>query len=285
MPKIGLCIQGGGSRGTYAAGPLSVLMRNEIWADVIIGTSCGGLMGCNYVSKETDRAEQQTIYMCDDKEFFRPFDLFSKKKTMFNYEHLVNEIGHGDLPFAFDVFAQNPCKFLVVATNCLTGKADFLDKNMPGFLPTSLASTGAIPLSSAPVMFLGIPYLDGGIACPIGFDQAFEEGCDKVIVIATRERGYRKAPLKHLNHRLVNRMYRDYPAFLKLYAQSSNVYNAQMDEMDRLEKAGRLFVIYPSIAPKVSHSETDKKVLTELIELGKKDTLEALPSLKSYLSK
>lgn len=285
MAKIGLCIQGGGSRGTYAAGPLSVLMQNQIWADVVIGTSCGGLMGCNYVSKETDRAEKQTILMCDDKEFFRPFEIFSKKRTMFNYEHLVNEIGHGILPFAFDVFAKNPCKFLVVATNCLTGKADFLDKTMPGFLPTALAATGALPLTSEPVMFLGIPYLDGGIACPIGYEKALEEGCDKVIVIATRARGYRKGPIKHLTNRLVKRMYRDYPAFLDLYPQSPEVYNAQMDEMERLEKEGRLFVIYPSKAPKVSHAETDKKILIELMQLGKNDALEALPSLKSYLSK
>jgi predicted patatin/cPLA2 family phospholipase len=40
-----------------------------------------------------------------------------------------------NLPFAFDVFAQNPCKFYVVATNCLTGKADFLEKNDAGLPP------------------------------------------------------------------------------------------------------------------------------------------------------
>jgi predicted patatin/cPLA2 family phospholipase len=82
MPKIALCLQGGGSRGTYCGGAaFEVLMENQIWADVVIGTSCGGLMGCNYVSKETDRAEKQTILMCDDKEFFRPFEIFSKEKN------------------------------------------------------------------------------------------------------------------------------------------------------------------------------------------------------------
>ena len=45
MARIALCLQGGGSRGTYVAGPLALLMEKEIWADAVWGTSCGSLMG------------------------------------------------------------------------------------------------------------------------------------------------------------------------------------------------------------------------------------------------
>ena len=204
---------------------------------------------------------------------------------MFNYEHLVNEIGHNELPFAFDVFAQNPCKFYVVCTNCLTGEAAFIEKSEPNFLPDALAATGALPLTTKPVVFAGVPYLDGGIADPIAFAQAMEEGYEKVVVLATRPRGYRKGPLKKGQLSLVKRMYKDYLNFLKLYEKSIAIYNEQMEAMDRLFDEGKIFVIYPSQPLKVKHSETDKKVLTNLMNLGRNDALKALPQLKTYLSK
>jgi Predicted esterase of the alpha-beta hydrolase superfamily len=285
MPKFALCLQGGGSRGTYCAGPIEVLMENDLWADFVIGTSCGGLMACNYVAKQPHRAIEQTLFMCDDKIFFRPFDIFSKKRTMFNYEHLVNEIGHNEIPFSFDVFAQNPCKFYVVSTNALTGEVAYIEKSEPHFLPDAVAASGALPLTTYPVMFGGIPYLDGGVVCPIGFNKASEEGYEKIVVLATREKGFRKTHIKKSQLSLVNHMYKDYPNFLKVYENSVDIYNSQMDSLDRLADEGKIFVIYPSRAPKVKHSETDKKILTDLMSMGRNDALEALPQLKTYLSK
>jgi predicted patatin/cPLA2 family phospholipase len=285
MAKIALCLQGGGSRGAYVAGPLQVLMENGIWADFVAGTSCGSLMGCNYLSKQTHRAEEETIFMCDDKEFFKPYRIFSKEKTMFNYDHLLNQVTHRELPFDYDTFFKNPCKFYAVSTSCLDGKAAYLEKSDPDFFPDAIAASSALPLTTKPVVYHGVPYLDGGVACPIAFEKALLEGYDKIIVVATRAKGYRKGELKPLEWRLSSRMYRDYPAFLECYARSSTIYNAQMDLLAELEEAGRIFVIYPSIAPKVKHSETDKKILQNLIDLGKKDALEALPQIKSYLSK
>jgi len=285
MARIALCLQGGGSRGTYVAGPLALLMEKEIWADAVWGTSCGSLMGLNYLSKQTHRAEDETIFLCDDKEFFRPYRIFSKEKTMFNYDHLLNQVTHHELPFDYDVFDKNLCKFYAVSTSCLDGKAYYLEKSDLDFLPDAIAASSALPLTSKPVLYHGVPYLDGGVACPIAFEKALEEGYEKIIVIATREKGYRKSEIKPLQWRLVSRMYRDYPFFLECYSRSSAIYNAEMEKMAALEKAGRLFVLYPSEAPKVKHSEMDKKALQNLIDLGKKDAVEALPLLKTYLSK
>ena len=39
------------------------------------------------------------------------------------------------------------------------------------------------------------PYLDGGLSDSIPYEKAFADGCDKVVVVLTREAGYRK---KHL---------------------------------------------------------------------------------------
>src|SRR5574344_1240669 len=91
MPKLAVCFQGGGSRGTYSAGAIEILLRNEIIADEVYGTSCGALMACNYVSQEPTRAYEQTLFLANDKHFFHPFSLFSKG-TMFDYAYLFNVI-------------------------------------------------------------------------------------------------------------------------------------------------------------------------------------------------
>ena len=104
-------------------------------------------------------------------------------------------------------------------------------------------------------------------------------------MLATREKGFRKTHIKKSQLSLVNHMYKDYPNFLKVYENSVDIYNSQMDSLDRLADEGKIFVIYPSRAPKVKHSETDKKILTDLMSMGRNDALEALPQLKTYLSK
>jgi len=285
MPKLALCLQGGGSRGCYVAGPLRILMDSGVWADGVFGTSFGSLMGCNYISKQAFRAEEETLFLCDDRRFFKPYRIFSQEKTMMDFDYLLNQVTHKELPFDYDVFSKNPCKFYAVATSCLDGKTTYLEKNDPDFFPNAIAASSALPLTTKPVVYHGIPLLDGGISCPSGFEKALEDGYEKILVLATREKGYRKGPLKPLQWRLVSRMYRDYPAFLECYSHNGEIYNAQMDKLDQLEKEGRIFVIYPSLPPKVKHSETDKKILQNLMDLGKKDASEVLPLLKTYLSK
>ncbi len=285
MGKLALCIQGGGSRGIYASAPLDLLMEEGIWADEVFGTSCGGLLACDYVSKDQGRNIKLALVMAKDKKFFDPFRIFSHTRTMFDYRHLVYEFPKEGLPFSFDVFAQNPCKLYVVCSNALTGGTDYLEKRSPSFLPDAIAASAALPLTSKPVEVEGVPYLDGGITCPIAFRKALEDGCDKVIVIATQAKGYRKGEIKGMEMRLVKRMYHAYPNWLAVYEKNHQVYNAQMDEMDRLAEEGKIFVIYPSEDPHVSHSERDVAKLQALIELGRKDALAQLSALKEYLSK
>ncbi len=51
---------------------------------------------------------------------------------------------------------------------------------------TSSRGSCALPLFCKPYVVDGIPCLDGGISDPVPVLKAFEDGCDKVVLILTR---------------------------------------------------------------------------------------------------
>jgi len=283
MAKYALCIQGGGSRGAYGAGVLDVLMRNGYWADEVIGTSAGALIGCNYVSHNIGRSGNMMLTMMSDRHFVQPLN-YLKKGSIFDFHYLVYDLAQKGLSFDFDYFAKNPCKFYVVSSSCTTGEIRYFEKRDPEFW-TALASSASLPLTSKPVFVHGEPCLDGGVSCPIAFEKAIADGYEKVVVVATREKGYRKPTMRESEHLLAKQMYRKFPSFAPFYEKSHAVYNTQMDELDFLSQKERLFVIYPSIPPKISHASKSKKKIQQLLDLGEKDMETQIPFLKMYLSK
>ena len=70
-----------------------------------------------------------------------------------------------------------------------------------------------MPLVTPMVEIDGTPYLDGGIADSIPFRHALEEGCDKLIVVLTREHGYVKTTEKAI--RITDKLYKKYPKIVE----------------------------------------------------------------------
>ena len=89
-----------------------------------------------------------------------------------------------------------------------TGKAEYFD--IPPYekhWETTIASC-SLPVLFPPVKLGDSYYLDGGLADPVPYKKAMEEGCDKVIVILTRQREYIKEREKGTG--IVNFVYRKY---------------------------------------------------------------------------
>lgn len=283
MSKFALCLQGGGSRGAYGSGALDVLMENGFWADEVIGTSAGALIGCNYISRDKGRSDNMMLKLMSDRHFFQPLNFF-RKGSIFDFHYMVYDVSEKGLSFDFVQFAKNPCRFYAVSTSCLTGEPRYFEKGDSEFW-NALASSASLPFTSKPVLVHGEPCLDGGVVCPIGFEKALEDAYGKVVVISTREKGFRKAKMKDSQFLLAKGMYHDYPVFLETYRRNDEIYNAQMERLDFLADSGGAFVLYPSVAPKVSRASKSKRKIQELIDLGKKDMETQLSFLKEYLSK
>jgi predicted patatin/cPLA2 family phospholipase len=283
MSDFVLVIQGGGSRGSYAAGVIDTLMERGYWASEVYGTSAGALIGCNYLSKDVGRCVKMIYEMPKNKRFIRPLNYFNKG-SIFDFRFLLEDLPKKELPFNFEEFKKNPCKYSVVATNCRTGLAAYFSKDDPDFWK-ALGASASLPLVSKPVFVDEVPYLDGGTSCPIAFEKPLSEGNKKIVVIATRAKGYRKRSLSKIEYGIAEHLYKSYPRWLEAYKKNIETYNALMDKMDRLSDQGRIFVFYPSVPPKIGHAEKRKKKLEKIVNLGIKDALFSLPALKAYLSK
>ena len=153
-----------------------------------------------------------------------------------------------------------------VVTNVNTGKAEYLPvprRDAPNLV---LEATCAIPLMFPVIEVDGQPYLDGGCADPIPWKRAFEVGCDRVVVILTRERDYRKD--SDGSFRMVKSTFRKSPEFVEAMRTRAERYNASREELFALEREGKVLVIAPEDTLGCSRTEKDLEVLRGLWQTG-----------------
>ncbi|MDU5823427.1 MAG: patatin family protein [Haemophilus parainfluenzae] len=250
----GLVLEGGGMRGMFTAGVLDALMGRHIEIDKIIGVSAGALFGINYASNQKERALRYNLKYLKDKRYMGFHSLFTTG-------NIVNkDFAFYDLPFNLDPFDQNEFEkshidFYLAATNIENGKAEYFKienvfKEMEYFRATS-----AMPFVSQFVEINGQKYLDGGIADSIPFEKAQELGCDKIIVVLTQP---------------IENRYR--------------TYNEQVEEIIRLEKQNKIFVIRPNVPLNIGRLERDETKIRTVYELGEKILSAQIQDLKKYLT-
>ena len=118
---------------------------------------------------------------------------------------------------------------------------------------------------------------------PIAYQRAFDQGYDKVVLVLTRHKGFRKKPADRWTDKAFHRYFAPLPQLLKAIEEIPERYNRMQEEIDELEAAGKLFVIRPDHPVMVSRFERDKMKLQELYGNGRRVAEELLPSLCDYL--
>jgi predicted patatin/cPLA2 family phospholipase len=83
--------------------------------------------------------------------------------------------------------------------------------------------------------------MDGGITSPILVGEAIRSGCDKNIVILTREIGYHKEMERSLL--LAARIYKKYPKFSESLLNRTETYNNNLLRVKELEAEGKIYMV------------------------------------------
>ena len=118
---------------------------------------------------------------------------------------------------------------------------------------------------SAIVNVDGVPMLDGGIVDSIPIMRAVELGYNHNVVIATRNRGYRN---KGKDRRIPRLIYKDYPRLRVALSHRIEVYNSQLEMLERMEDNGSVHCIRPMAPMEVGRIEKDIKKLECLYDEG-----------------
>ncbi len=279
--KIGLVLEGGAMRGMYTAAVLDTFLEHNICVDEIVGVSAGALFGVNYLSRQSGRVIRYNKRFNSDKNYMGLRPLIREGNIV------STEYAYSEVPCRLDVFDDETYKastvpFYAVLTDMDSGKPEYIRISSVFQQMDTLRASGSMPFVSQPVVIDGKQYLDGGISDSIPFRWLSEQGCDKLIVIVTRDRNYRKKPMAR---GLTKMFYSKYPSFRKALKSRWQMYNSSVDELNKWEKQGRAFVIRPSSPIEIGKMEKNPDKLQAVYNLGKSDTLKQLDNLKEYLSR
>lgn len=279
-----MILEGGGQRGIFTSGVLDCLMSKKLVVPYVIGVSAGACNAVDYVSGQILRTKECMLDAQMDYELYGVRTMV-KTKYFMNMDLIFNQFPNNDYPFDFRAFVKSPTRCLLATTNCLTGRAEFIEEyHDRERMMAACRASSSLPFAAPMVNVDGIPMLDGGIADSVPVRKAIADGFDHNIVILTRRKGYYKKESQGSAAKLAKIHYRRYPNLVKALAQRSHVYNQEMDLIDRLEKQGHLFVIRPTMKC-VSRTERDLEKLEDFYWHGYETAEQIYPQLKEWMAK
>lgn len=154
------------------------------------------------------------------------------------------------LPFDFETYFNSEINCQIVTTNCLTGKAEYMTEDSDNDRLMKLCrASSSMPLLTPIVNIDNVPYLDGGLADSVPIRRAQQMENEKIVVILTKNQGYRKSVLSPTMQRVYKRAYKSYPNLIRTIFRRSFEYNKTMNYLDQLEKRGEIFILRPQVKP------------------------------------
>lgn len=279
-----LLLEGGSLRGLFTAGVLDTFMENDVYFPAVAGVSAGALNALNYVSHQPGRSASINLRYRHDGRYFGPKAAL-RGGSLFGLNFMLHDVKK-EVPYDEDTYEHGGMRMIAVATNAETGKPAYFEKGKTDFdFNEAVRASASLPLASAPVMLDGQPYLDGGCACPIALNWALKQGFEKIVVVTTREKGFRKKQPGQRMVDLYDDFYGDKPLFLATMLTQEMRYNALMDQLDELEESGRVFCVRPQEPITIGRFEGDTEKLLALYNRGHREGREALAGMQAYLEK
>lgn len=282
MPKIGLVVEGGGTKAAYSAGVLKCFLEHHIQVNYAVGISAGCEILTGYVSGNPHRLEVTGIEAPCQKGVvgLRPF---FKEGSFYGLEATTQFLNQ-EAPLDLDKLHQSPIEFEVGLYDFKTKSAIYVDKSKLDESHDLIKASCALLLLAHPYEFQGKKVMDAGLVDMISIERALSKGCDKVIVLSTKEVGYRRKPAPGWQLALAKMVYKD-KTIVNQFRQRHLAYQKQWDLVDQLEKEGRALVLRPHQDMGISRYTTDPKKLHPWFELGYQETLERLDQIRQFIAK
>ena len=279
--KTGLVLEGGALRAIFSSGVCDGLLEGHVMADYVIGVSAGIAYGVSYVSRQPRRNLEVVTRFAPDRRYMGWRNLTDRSNRSyfglkFGFSTIPNEL----VPFDYDAFEAFPGEVEAVVTNLNTGRAEYLPVPRRDKESVVLQASCAMPLLFPVFEIGGQPYLDGGIGDAIPWRRGLEK-CEKVVVVLTRPRRYRRKP-DHVM-KLIRKRYREYPEFVSAMENRAEVYNRDREALFQAEREGRLLVVAPESTLGVARTERNTEKLRLLWAAGYQEAVDRMEEIRDYL--
>lgn len=283
IANTALVLEGGGFRGIFTAGILEVFLENKLFFESTYGVSAGAAYGVSYISQQAGRNLAVNEWI-GDKRYFSLRN-WLREGTLFSWNFIYEKIPQEIIPFDYQSLKNAPSKCYVGASNCQTGEAEFflLNEADKKDFRTILAASSSLPLIAPIVSYQGKLLLDGGLADSVPFEHALQNGHNRAVVILTRPAGYHKEPMKHGG--LMKWYYRKYPKVYEMLANRAERYNASIQQLEKLEKEGVVYVIRPKEELPVNRLENNPAKTASVYQMAMEQAKYELPKLIQWLEK
>lgn len=276
----GLVLEGGTFRPIFSSGVMDALLSDDIMLPYCIGVSAGISDGVSYISRQKGRNLEIVQKYRNDKRYMGKRN-YRKSRSLFGLDFVFGEIPDVLVPFDMQTFMRYEGRCIVGVTNAVTGQAEYMDAKDMDEQYSMLRATCAMPLFFPAIDVDGSKYYDGGISDPVPVGKALEDGCDKVLVVLTQPKGFRKRLGKY--DRIGARVLAGkYPAMSEAILSRPDRYNQVVEMCEQLEKEGKAMILRPNY--RLNSFESDVHKLEASYWHGYRMTREKINRIRKFLA-
>ncbi|MDF9825562.1 putative patatin/cPLA2 family phospholipase [Breznakia sp. PF5-3] len=279
--KVGLICEGGGTKAAYTSGVLKAFLDQEIYLPYSVGISAGAENLLPYVSRQPERLAVTGIEAGAQKDAVGWRPLF-KEGGLFGIEATFRFL-ESRAPLDFDTFYKSSTKLDIGVYNFATGKVEYYDKTHLDHNQTLVKASCALLLLTKPYKYNNGLYMDAGLIDMISIEQSIRAGNEKHIFISTKEEGYVRKPAPGWQILLAKWKYRKFPYVAEGLKKRHLNYEKQWNKVLELEKEGKALVLRPSEDHGITRYTQDQEKLKGWFELGYKDTMDRLDTIKEFV--
>ena len=162
------------------------------------------------------------------------------------------------------------------------GRAEYFSEDEPQRLADVIKASCSVPVLCSPVAIGGKHYLDGSVSDSVGARHLVRTGCDKVVAVLTRPKGAGRTDYTRLSP-ILKKLYGErFPALYSCLMERSKSSAREMNELEQLEREGRIFILRPTSSAPPKFTE-DEKLICDFYAHGRQRALENINRIGDFI--
>ena len=266
---FGIIDVGGGMRGSFTAGIYDYFLDRGLQPfDYLIGVSAGSGNMISYLARQRGRNLRFYLDYAFRREYMSMHNMLRTGSYInLDYPYTFLSGPGGEDPVDLAALNASSARYEAVVTDAETGNPVYYGKEelREGNFDVIKASC-CVPGACRPYPVKGRPGFDGGVADPIPYRRALEQGCDRLVLLLTRPADYLRPPLEH--REVMEKAMSRWPLAYAALLRRSVRYNRDLEAVKELERAGKALVAAPADIGGMATLTKDKEAVERLYRMG-----------------